>query len=189
MRVPRANPNEVRRVSPERLFAPWRLEYILGEKENGCIFCKKPAEKREERKNLILDGSTRSFVIMNRYPYNPGHLMVVPRRHVSDLELLEAEEMADVSRLLQRTVRVLKETFRPEGLNLGLNLGEAAGAGIRDHLHWHIVPRWVGDTNFLPVFSNTRSIPQALDSTWEALRPGFEAAGRGGCDADSVQES
>ena len=162
----------------KQLFAPWRLEYILGEREEGCVFCKKPAQKGQERENLILDSSEKSFVVMNRYPYNPGHLMVVPRRHVSDLTVLDADEMADISRFLQRAAAVLGTVFRPEGFNVGLNLGEAGGAGIRDHLHWHIVPRWLGDTNFLPVFSDTRSIPQALDSTWEALLSGFQSASK-----------
>ncbi len=162
----------------ERLFAPWRLEYIKGKREKGCIFCKRPAVKNKLRENLILFIGKRAFVIMNRYPYTSGHLLVCPLRHTSAFESLTAEENLEMSRLLQASLRILKKVYRPEGFNLGLNLGEAAGAGIREHLHWHIVPRWYGDTNFLPVLSDIRSIPEHLLEGYDQLRPEFDRLGK-----------
>jgi ATP adenylyltransferase len=159
----------------ESLFAPWRLEFITGKREAGCIFCKKPAEPARMRENLILHLGERAFVIMNRYPYTSGHLLVVPRRHTSDLASLTDEENLEASRLLQVSLRVLTDAYQPEGFNIGLNLGLAGGAGIREHLHWHIVPRWYGDTNFLPVMSGVRSIPELLADAYDRLLPGFES--------------
>jgi ATP adenylyltransferase len=161
----------------ENLFAPWRLEFIAGKREDGCIFCKKPAEKERLRENLVLHVGERAFVIMNRYPYNSGHLLVCPLRHTADFASLTAEENAEIGRLLQESCRILTEVYRPEGFNMGMNLGAAAGAGIRDHLHWHIVPRWFGDTNFLPVLGDTRSIPELLVQAHDRLRPSFERLG------------
>jgi ATP adenylyltransferase len=158
----------------ESLFAPWRLEFITGKREEGCIFCKKPADPSRLRENLILHLGRLAFVIMNRYPYTSGHLLVVPLRHTSDIASLTAEENAEISALLQRSVQVLTEAYGPEGFNLGMNLGQAGGAGIREHLHWHIVPRWFGDTNFLPVMADVRSIPEFLLQAYDRLRPGFE---------------
>lgn len=157
----------------ERLFAPWRLRYILGRREEGCIFCKKPAQKDRERENLILHVTEQGFVILNRFPYNAGHVLVVPRRHTSDFCGLSTKENAELSRLLQISMDALSEVFRPQGFNVGLNLGLAAGAGIEEHLHWHVVPRWNGDNNFLPVLADTRSVPQALEETWDHLSPVF----------------
>ena len=159
----------------KQLFAPWRLDYIIGAREAGCIFCKKPGEAGRERENLIVHAGDAAFVILNRFPYNAGHIMVVPRRHTSDFASLSPQENAELSELLQHGIETLRHVFRPEGFNVGLNLGHAAGAGIDDHLHWHIVPRWSGDTNFLPIFSDTRSVPQALEATWDALAPTFRA--------------
>lgn len=159
----------------ENLFAPWRMEFIQGKREEGCIFCKKPAQRERLRENLVLHIGERSFVIMNRYPYTSGHLLVVPLRHTDDFALLSREENLEISELLQQSVRVLSEVYRPDAFNLGMNLGAAAGAGIRDHLHWHVVPRWYGDTNFLPVLSGARSIPELLVEAYDRLRPGFEA--------------
>ncbi len=158
----------------EHLFAPWRLRYIIGDREEGCVFCKRPSEEGKERENLILHVAELSFVILNKFPYNAGHLMIVPRRHTSDFSSLSMDENRELSRLLQRSIDTLAEVFRPEGFNVGLNLGRAAGAGIQEHLHWHVVPRWNGDTNFFPLFSDTRSVPQALEETWEHLAPVFE---------------
>lgn len=157
----------------ERFFTPWRLEYLVGEREPGCIFCKKPAEKGRERENLVLYKGDHSFVILNRYPYNSGHLMVVPLRHTAEFESLTAEENRETSLLLQRSAAILRRAFRAEGLNMGMNLGRAAGAGIEEHLHWHMVPRWIGDTNFQPVLSEVRMIPQFLLETWDILQPMF----------------
>ncbi len=159
------------------LWAPWRMEFIRAAKQvGGCIFCDLPAETGEEadRRNLIVHRSAHAFTILNRYPYNSGHLMVVPRAHVCDLEALPAEPLRDLSEELSRAVVVVKRIYRPEGLNLGMNLGKVAGAGIADHLHWHAVPRWNGDTNFMPVIADVRVVPEALDEAWARLRAGFE---------------
>ncbi len=156
------------------LWAPWRMEYILSEKPEGCIFCDKPAQN-EDRKNLILYRGASCFVIMNYYPYNNGHLMIVPYRHVSALEDLTEKERNEMMAVLSHSGKILKKVMQPEGLNIGMNLGKTAGAGIDDHLHFHIVPRWNGDTNFMPVFGHTKVLPQGLVESWEELKPGFKA--------------
>jgi len=157
------------------LWAPWRMEFIRAAKPDGCIFCDFPSETGEEadRRNLIVHRSAHAFTILNRYPYNSGHLMVVPRAHLSDLEAIPPEQMRDLSEELSRAVAAMKRAYRPEGLNLGMNLGPVAGAGIADHLHWHVVPRWKGDTNFMPVIADLRVVPEALEESWARLRAGF----------------
>ncbi|MBI5866747.1 MAG: HIT domain-containing protein [candidate division Zixibacteria bacterium] len=140
----------------DMLYAPWREEFILGPKEEGCIFCQ--PGKRKGVREFILHKSRRAFVVMNRYPYNSGHLMVVPNRHLAQLEELSSAERNELMSLVALSSRVLNETIKPEGLNLGMNLGRAAGAGIAGHLHIHLVPRWVGDTNFMPVLFDTRVV-------------------------------
>lgn len=158
----------------ERLWAPWRLAFIeSGEKPHGCIFCLYPEENRDQER-LILGRSEHSFVILNKYPYNNGHLMVIPRAHVSDLSELPDEAFDDLQRLLRTSTRVIREVYGPDAMNVGMNLGRAAGAGIADHLHWHIVPRWAGDVNFMPVLAETRVIPEHLERTWLKLRPAFD---------------
>jgi ATP adenylyltransferase len=155
----------------ERLWAPWRMEYIGSAKEGedqGCIFCEKPKEGDDE-KALILARTELSFAMLNRYPYNSGHLMVAPFRHVGELEALTDEESLDLQRLMQRSIKALKEAMQPEGFNIGMNLGVVAGAGIPDHLHWHVVPRWTGDTNFMPVVGETKVLPELLERTWSQL--------------------
>lgn len=160
----------------ETLWAPWRLAFIEGaEKPKGCIFCLFPAEDRD-RENLLLGRSERSFVILNKYPYNNGHLMVIPRAHVADLGALAEEDFEDLQRLLRLSIGVIREVYGPDALNVGMNLGRAAGAGIADHLHWHVVPRWSGDVNFMPVLAETRVIPEHLEQTWLKLRPAFDRA-------------
>lgn len=154
------------------LWAPWRMRYIRSPKRHGCIFCEKPGEGRD-RENLILYRGRKCFVIMNRYPYNNGHLMVAPYRHVGDFEGLEEEEMAEIMRLLAMSVKALRRAYRPDGFNIGVNLGRAAGAGVEGHIHFHVVPRWVGDTNFMPVFSETRVIPELLEETYNKLLKHF----------------
>ncbi len=161
----------------ERLFAPWRLEFITGKRQEGCVFCAAPADREKRRENLVLHVGPRAFVIMNRFPYTSGHLLIVPNRHTSDLTSLTAEENLEVAELIQVSLQVLTDAYRPEGFNLGMNLGLAGGAGIRDHVHWHIVPRWFGDTNFLPVFADVRSIPEMLLQSYDRLLPGFEERG------------
>ncbi len=155
------------------LYSPWRLEYIIGEKDKHCIFCIKP-NKATDRENLILYRSKLSFVIMNLYPYNNGHLMVVPYRHVSTLIELSKEEIDDLFMTVQLTEKVLKKTYNYEGLNIGINLGKAAGAGIEDHLHVHLVPRWMGDCNFMTVVGGTRTIPEAFESAYNKLKEVFD---------------
>jgi ATP adenylyltransferase len=155
----------------ERLWAPWRMEYI-GQaregKDKGCLFCEKPKEGDDE-KALILARSELSFAMLNRYPYNSGHLMVAPFRHVGELEEVEDDESLDMQRLMQRCVKALKEAMQPDGFNIGMNLGVVAGAGIPDHLHWHVVPRWQGDTNFMPITGDTKVLPDLLEGNWKAL--------------------
>jgi ATP adenylyltransferase len=155
----------------ERLWAPWRMEYIdsAREGEGGCIFCDLPAEGDDER-NYILTRSDKAFVILNKFPYNSGHLMIAPFRHVGEVELLEDEEALDLYHLLQHSLKALKEAMKPDGFNIGMNLGLVAGAGIPDHLHWHVVPRWNGDTNFMPVVSKTKVLPSTLLATAQDLR-------------------
>jgi ATP adenylyltransferase len=129
----------------------------------------------EDRQTLVVHRSEHAFTILNRYPYNSGHLMVVPRRHGADLAALPAAEWADLMDGVRRAEAVLRATYRPEGLNVGMNLGRAGGAGIADHLHWHLVPRWVGDNNFMPVLGDIRVMVDHLDTTWEKVRAGYAA--------------
>jgi ATP adenylyltransferase len=155
------------------LCAPWRIEYIENaEKPAGCIFCVKPSEA-DDRGNLITHRGKSAFVIMNRYPYNNGHLMVVPFRHTADLSGLEDEEKLELFDLLIASQRVLSDVMHPQGFNIGMNLGRPAGAGIADHLHFHVVPRWNGDTNFMPVLGHTKVISEGLDQTWLKLVEAF----------------
>ena len=161
--------------SRQVLWAPWRLEYILGEKESGCIFCSRVQQSPDnDEKNLILTRGETCFVIMNRYPYNNGHLMVVPYRHTGDLTELTPAENQEIMAMLQQTLQVLTEAMTPDGFNIGLNLGKVAGAGVDDHLHFHIVPRWDADTNFMPVIGDTRVIPEALNATYRKLLAVFD---------------
>lgn len=157
----------------DKLWAPWRMEYILQPKAEGCIFCDKP-KQNQDRENLILARGKTAFVIMNFYPYNNGHVMVVPYRHIADLAQLFPEEGQEMTYWLGRCTTVLKQAMRPEGFNVGMNLGRVAGAGIDDHLHFHIVPRWNGDTNFMPICGHTKVLSQGLMESWDALRPLFD---------------
>jgi ATP adenylyltransferase len=156
----------------ERLWAPWRLEYITKEKPAGCIFCDKPLTG-DDRASYIVWRGTYSYVLLNAFPYNNGHIMIAPYAHLADLEALPPETMHEMMDLAQLATRALKSGFLPDGLNIGFNLGAAAGAGIKDHLHLHLVPRWSGDTNFMPVIGDTRVIPQSLDRTYELLTEAF----------------
>jgi ATP adenylyltransferase len=163
----------------DRIWSPWRMAYIQAAKEQGedggCIFCDLPAEGDDER-TMILARGELAFVIVNSFPYNPGHLMVAPFRHVGAFTSLEAAELADVDALVARSIRALEQEMEPHGYNLGMNLGRVAGAGIPDHVHWHLVPRWNGDTNFMPVVGQTRVLPELLEETYARLRPRFEGA-------------
>jgi len=154
------------------IWAPWRIKYILGEKEDTCLFCRVISEDNDT-KNLVLHRGRLAFVIMNLCPYNPGHLMVAPNRHVSELELLDAAEAHEIIDLTQKSVTILKNTMSPDALNSGFNQGEIAGSSIKEHLHLHIVPRWQGDNNFMPVLADMRVVPQALQETYALLAPHF----------------
>ena len=157
------------------LWAPWRIEYILGEKPKHCVFCAMPEARATWREELVLVVQAHAFVCLNRYPFAPGHLLVVPRRHVAALEELSDEEYAAVTRLLREANQAMKAAMRPDGQNVGFNLGKAAGAGIAEHLHAHVVPRWIGDVNFMPVIGDVRVMPEYLDATWAKLRAAFES--------------
>jgi ATP adenylyltransferase len=153
----------------ERLWTPWRLEYILSDKQPGCIFCAALAQ-RDDRETFIVYRGARAFVMLNKYPYNNGHLMVVPYQHSADLNALGVETQAELMHLIARALEWLRAASRPEGFNIGMNLGKAGGAGVVEHLHFHIVPRWAGDTNFMTITGETRVIVELLDDTWTRLR-------------------
>jgi ATP adenylyltransferase len=153
----------------EHLWAPWRIEYILSKKAPGCIFCDKPRENKDEE-NLILFRGNHHFIIMNAFPYNNGHMMVVPYRHTATLSGWSAEEQKEFMVLTDMAVDILKRAMRPDGFNLGINMGQVAGAGVADHIHLHVVPRWNGDTNFMPVLSDTRVISEHLKATYANLK-------------------
>jgi len=159
----------------ERLWSPWRMEYIEsahdGEPE-GCVFCRL-LEGEESGDERVLARDDLAFVTLAKYPYNPGHLLVLPVRHTDDLEDLAEAEHAAIDRMLRRGIRALREVAEPQGFNVGINLGRVAGAGIPEHLHWHVVPRWGGDTNYMPVVGKTRVLPELLHETYVKLRPRF----------------
>ncbi len=157
------------------LWAPWRMEYIEAPKPDGCIFCQFPAEQGEEadRRNLIVHRSASSFTMLNRWPYNSGHVMVIPRAHVDQIEGLSPPAFHDLHEELRCAIAVIRKVYKPQGLNVGMNLGLVAGAGIEEHLHYHIVPRWGGDTNFMPVLADTKVIVEHLEAAWEKIRKGF----------------
>lgn len=155
------------------MWAPWRMDYILSSKPDGCIFCDKPQQEKD-RENLILYRSAQCFIIMNYYPYNNGHLMIVPYRHLAKLTELTTEEQSEMTTLLIRCEEILHHALKPDGINIGMNLGKVAGAGIDDHIHFHIVPRWNGDTNFMPVIGHTKVLVQALYESWDLLKPYFD---------------
>ena len=154
----------------EKIYAPWRMEFIKGEKQAGCVFCKDSARCHD----LVLYEGKSAFVMMNRYPYNSGHLMIVPFRHICEMEDLLPEEKREVFDLLDESIKILKEAMSPEGFNVGINLGKAAGAGIVDHMHVHIVPRWSGDTNFITTVGDIRVVPEDIHKTCALLIPYFK---------------
>jgi len=158
-------------VKMEQIWAPWRIEYILNAEKEECILCQKPRENNDES-NLILFRRKNNFIILNAYPYNPGHLMIAPYRHVrlEDMTDLESKEHFD---MIRQSVKLLTKVIKPAGFNIGMNLGRVAGAGIEDHIHTHIVPRWQGDTNFMPVVSNTKVLSEALAATYNKIKKGI----------------
>jgi ATP adenylyltransferase len=153
------------------------MAYVGRKPTRGCIFCGRQDHKRDVE-NLILDRGKQAFVMMNRFPYNSGHLMVAPFRHVAAIERMTPAEQAELSALVQKSVVILKRAFSPEGFNIGMNLGRVAGAGVEHHLHVHVVPRWNGDTNFMPVSAETKVISEALAQTYKRLRPEFQVSRR-----------
>ncbi|ASJ14273.1 HIT family protein [Thermococcus radiotolerans] len=155
------------------MWAPWRIEYIRSPKHDGCIFCDFPKENRDKER-LILYRGKHCFIIMNNYPYNPGHVMIAPYRHVGRWEDLTDYELLEMMQLSQLMIKALKKTMKPQGFNMGVNLGRVAGAGIDDHVHLHIVPRWNGDTNFMPVIADTKVIPESLEEAYDELKKAID---------------
>jgi len=158
----------------EHLFAPWRMAYISGaDKQEGCIFCDFPAENNDE-KRLILARGEKVFVMFNAFPYNPGHLMVAPYRHVGGYDELDDPELLEMHTTARRCIRLMKDLMRPQGFNLGVNMGKTAGAGFAGHVHLHIVPRYEGDTNFMPVTAEVRVLPESLEDTYKRFRDAWD---------------
>ena len=165
----------------EQLYAPWRIDWIRREERNpdveGCVFCALP-DREADRESRIVARSAHAYVVLNNYPYNPGHLMVIPYEHTGDYGDLDDDVLLDHARLKARTFDALRAAFDPDGFNAGLNLGVGSGGSITEHLHTHVVPRWQGDTNFLPVLSGTKVIVEALEDTYDGLHAAFaEQAG------------
>ncbi len=159
----------------ERLYAPWRILYIQApKKEEGCIFCR-ALENPEER--YVIDYNDKAMVIMNIYPYNPGHMMIAPIRHTIDISSLTEEERKEIWKFVEKSIIVLKKVMNPEGFNIGMNLGLVAGAGVKDHMHIHIVPRWCGDYNFMPVLSDTKVLGESLDETYKKIKEVWKNGG------------
>jgi len=187
----------------DTLWTPWRYAYVSSAEtavrrgvpaglaawpgDTGCVFCNLLSAadfaiangmdpQQADRAARIVLRSQTCFIVLNIFPYNSGHMMIVPRRHEAELGRLDATEAAEIMTLAQRSERILRAQYQPQGINLGMNLGKAAGAGVADHLHLHVVPRWVGDTNFMTVLGETRVLPEALDTTWEKLHAAFSLA-------------
>jgi ATP adenylyltransferase len=161
-------------VTTERLWTPWRMAYIRQghDKPAGCVLCDLPAENDDERNHIVGRGR-QVFAILNAYPYNPGHLMIAPFRHVGEYADLTADELSETMAMAGTAIGALRGESGAHGFNLGMNLGQVAGAGIADHLHLHLVPRWGGDTNFMPILGQTKVLPELLDETYQKLRPYF----------------
>lgn len=159
----------------KRMSTPWRRKYIEGHvKEDGCVFCNALAKKQDSHINLIVHRGQRAFVIVNLYPYTNGHLMVAPMVHQPSLELLDAETRAEMMELVSQTIVILKKAYHPHAFNLGANIGKAAGAGVPDHVHLHIVPRWTGDSNFMSILGETRVLPETIEETYQRIKNGWE---------------
>lgn len=156
----------------KQMWAPWRSEYITSDKANECIFC--TATSKGPKDGLVIFNGALSLVMLNKYPYNNGHLMISPVRHVSKLEELTPEESIDLFRLLRHSSATLTDVFKPEGFNIGMNVGKAAGAGVDGHIHIHVVPRWDGDTNFMPILSDVKVVSEHIEKTYTKLKPYFK---------------
>ncbi len=155
-----------------QLWSPWRMEYIGNNKVEGCVFCM-VQEQQDSAENLIVFRGKYAFVILNRYPYTSGHLMVIPYVHKPNLEELDSESRTEMIELTSRCTTVLRTVYKPQGYNIGVNIGEAAGAGVKEHVHIHIVPRWVGDTNFMSSVGQTRVLPETLEDTYRRVKEAF----------------
>jgi len=162
----------------QQMWTPWRMPYIRREKRAGCIFCDM-LDATDDEANLVLHRGELAFLVLNKYPYNNGHMMAVPNRHVETIEALTAEEIGEMMELVVLGMAALRRSAQPHGFNIGINIGKTAGAGVLDHVHTHIVPRWEGDSNFMPVLAEVRLIPQHLDETYAELRSAIEAVLRG----------
>jgi len=156
----------------ENLYSPWRIDYILQKKSNKCILCEKP-KANDDKNLLILKRGECTYIIMNLYPYNNAHLMIVPYRHISKLSELRDKELLEMTKMLQLSEKVLNKVYHPDGFNIGMNLGEVAGAGVADHIHIHIVPRWIGDTNFISTIGEIRVMPERMEDTYKKLKYEF----------------
>jgi ATP adenylyltransferase len=156
----------------KNLWSPWRMDYILSEKENGCIFCEKP-KKNNDREMLILYRGVNVFVMMNLYPYNNGHILIAPYAHVNNSSKLSVEIRSETMELANESMEIMKKTMKAEGFNFGANIGKSGGAGIEEHIHYHVVPRWQGDTNFMPIVSHTKVQVEGLMETYDNLKPHF----------------
>jgi ATP adenylyltransferase len=159
-------------MAEERLWAPWRLEYIRGPKDEECIFCR-AAQSDDDEGNYVVHRGEHAFVILNAYPYNNGHVMVAPYAHEPTIEPLDEPTLLEIMLLTRRSMAALRSAYGPEGFNIGINQGKVAGAGIEEHVHAHVVPRWGGDTNFMPVIADTRVLPQSLADSWKELTEAF----------------
>jgi ATP adenylyltransferase len=162
-------------VATQRIWAPWRLAYVKDtakDSEQECIFCAKP-EAGDDEASLIVHRGDRAFVILNLFPYTNGHLMIAPFEHIASIQAVPPGTTAEMMALAQRAIEVLEDKYEPHGFNVGFNQGRVAGAGVEHHIHMHVVPRWGGDTNFMPVLADTRVMPQTLEQTYEALRGSF----------------
>ena len=161
----------------DKIYAPWRYKYIKetvsNKEDDSCLFCD-VIKVQNDKENLILYRGEHIFVMINKYPYNNGHLMIIPYRHLQDIDILNDKENLEAMKLLSFAIKVLKKEISAEGFNIGLNIGRIAGAGIAGHIHFHIVPRWSGDTNFMPVLTDTKVISQSLEESWEILKSGFD---------------
>jgi ATP adenylyltransferase len=153
-----------------KIWAPWRIRYITQKKKKGCLFCGAYRNKKNDKNNFVVYRSSKCFVLLNIFPYNNGHLMVALNRHIFSLEKVDEEEFLDINKTIIKMIKILKKILKPQGFNVGINIGKIAGAGIEGHLHFHIVPRWLGDTNFMPVLSNTKVISQSLRELYNQLK-------------------
>lgn len=157
------------------MWAPWRMEYIESQpdKTKGCVFCENPKNKDDGESHIVYRGE-HCYVMLNKYPYNNGHVMVLPYVHTNDLLNLSEKTQSECQQVINKTIKALRKVFNPQGINIGLNMGSAAGAGIAEHIHYHILPRWEGDTNFMPVVAGVKVISESLDSTYEKLKEAFK---------------